>query len=648
MEADKDNEGGLADGASISLRGGNSRVLGAILSITILALFARFVFLGERVAHWDEARVVYWILQYMETGEFSYKPIIHGPFVQQTTRLTLALFGRTDFAMRAVVALVGGLSPVAAWLFRERLRDAEVVALALFLAANPVLLYYSRFLRSDIPVAVFMLVGLGFFVRLLDTHKARYLYAGVAAVALGIASKENALLYLVTWVGALVLLADHRLFLNRGLPERWRTTLNTVIEVPHIAYQSVRGRSLPNGGQAMVDAHVKQAVQAAKWWGKSGPVAIIVFLVLIVAFYAPRAGAAGGVGLDTALTTGNISMLTDVIEQSTLGTWEEMVSAWTNPSKRDHPYLPYLEHFVKVLFAGASALVALSVFGFLADRYTGTQPRDLIAFGFYTGAVSVLGYPIATDIKAPWLTVHVIVPLSIPAAAGVGLLYRKSRSALANGNRTKTAAIALILMLVAGQVGYVAVESVYLNEQADSNELVQYAQPGGNLHPAIESMETIANHNRGPDVLLFGNWLVDGESANETQFAPACAQWFNALPLPWYLVRSDINVVCAADESQLARFDGKYPPVVIARTNGPQPNSADSHNISAYLSGYQSKSYLIRSHSEKVTFFINRSVLTQTETRIRMNSSRDTNSYERWQDKYETAGPLSANVGVMR
>lgn len=41
------------------------RLQRAIVVITAVVLVARLVFLGQRVAHFDEGRVGYWTLQYM-------------------------------------------------------------------------------------------------------------------------------------------------------------------------------------------------------------------------------------------------------------------------------------------------------------------------------------------------------------------------------------------------------------------------------------------------------------------------------------------------------------------------------------------------------------------------------------------------------
>lgn len=188
------------------------RVAAAVVAIVVLALLARLLALGGRVAHYDEARVAWWTLDQMRTGRFQYRHIIHGPFLQHVNTHVFSLLGPSDFAARLVPALVGGLLPLSALLFRAHLRGSEVVALALLLAFDPILLYNSRFSRSTVLVAAFMFVVFGLFVRALDARDVRYAHAGVVFAALGFTTKENAVVYVLVWVGATALLVDHRLF----------------------------------------------------------------------------------------------------------------------------------------------------------------------------------------------------------------------------------------------------------------------------------------------------------------------------------------------------------------------------------------------------------------------------------------------------
>src|SRR6056297_3175322 len=99
----------------------------AVLLVVAAGLVARLLFLGQRVAHFDEGRVAYWALNYLETGEISYRYIVHGPLAQYADAWVFALLGANDFTMRLFVAVIGALLPLSALLFRQRLRDTETV-----------------------------------------------------------------------------------------------------------------------------------------------------------------------------------------------------------------------------------------------------------------------------------------------------------------------------------------------------------------------------------------------------------------------------------------------------------------------------------------------------------------------------------------
>ena len=43
----------------------DDRTVRLVVAVTVLALLARFVLLGSRVAHYDEGRVAWWGLDYL-------------------------------------------------------------------------------------------------------------------------------------------------------------------------------------------------------------------------------------------------------------------------------------------------------------------------------------------------------------------------------------------------------------------------------------------------------------------------------------------------------------------------------------------------------------------------------------------------------
>jgi uncharacterized protein (TIGR03663 family) len=525
-----------------------------LVGVAVVALAARLFLLDLRIAHWDEGRVGYDVLRYMATGAWEYRPIVHGPFLPHVNKVVFSVLGANDYTMRLVPAVVGGLFPLSAWLYREHLRRVEVVALAVLFAVEPLLFYYSRFMRNDVLVAAFAFTALGLYVRLYDTGKHRYLYAGTFFLALAFTGKENAVIYPVTVFGGLVLLLDHRLFLARGGDAEWTDVLRDYLEWA--------ARGLWRLRLAIV-------------------VAAVEFLVIFVFFYAPRESAVGGLGLWGALA--NPAQLPDLVAAATYnpepcsipgpespsaycdGALEKAYNSWFSGTHQDHAYLPYLGHYLKVLFLASGGLVLLAVVGFLADRFGGERPRDLVALGFYWGFVSVLGYPIAMDIQAGWSVVHAVVPLAIPAATGIAIFFDWGQEALERDDRVSVVLSVLVLVLLVGQLPNVAVHAGYVSPQGTDNVLVQYAQPEGDMHPALEAVHVAARENEGTDVVWYSEhfYVADESSADRL---PAGGNWYNRLPMPWYLELFDAEVDSTENATELAEMvEGERPPVVITR-----------------------------------------------------------------------------------
>lgn len=628
------------------------RTLLAVLAVTLVALAARLVSLGWRIAHQDEGRVADWTLHYMRTGTWEYRPIIHGPFIPHVNGVVFTLFGASDFTMRLVPALVGGLLPLSAWLLRDRLRKREVVGVAVVLAANPVLLYYSRFMRSDMLLAGFAFLAFALAVRAIDTGRARYLYASGLVFGLAMATKENVLLYPLCWVGAVALILDHRLILRQ---RDWLDQLRNV-------------------GQHLV--------AVGRNWGVYILGALAIWFVTSVAFYAPKPAL-----YDALLAPGQ---LPGVLDRAIVGSWQKFAGQWADPDARAHAYLSFAEPFWEVMYTAALPASLLAVLGFLLDRYSGAGYRPVVAVAFYWGAASVLGYPLVMDIVAAWSNVHAIVPLAIPAGVGLAAVFGRARRAIdAVGRRravgttagflatgwaamtvssrgvgaiaagepvaivagilllglftigfvlldpqlsgptlateTLVAGILAAMLLTAGlQTASVAAEDVYREPQGPNNILVQYAQPAGEMQETLGEIERIAaTHTDGPDVLFYGE--VDGGEyffytpadffRDDERYGPDAPDandawpawdtpapgWFSRLPFPWYTGQFGADVTSTTDARDLA--DGA-PPVVIAYAEDDTETHNSAADIAPYLDGYERHRYQLYQAAEPIVIFV--------------------------------------------
>jgi len=606
--------------ADPGLRGGRRRTLSALLAITALSLVARLVGLGARIFHWDEGRVGYWILRYAESGLWEYRPIVHGPFLYHVNKYVFAAIGASDFSARLVVALIGGVLPLAAWLFRDHLEDAELVGLGLFLAANPVLLYYSRFMRNDVLLATFMLFALGFFVRAIDTGSAWYLYPGTLSFALGFTTKENAIIYPLCWAGAVVLLFDHRLLLAARRPARRFESARESepeSESETRSRESIVGDGGVPGGvprtsrREIAAAYARATLRGLRRW--VGPLALsaLLFLAVVVAFYAPRT-AGEGVGFGAALS--DPTVWPALVEETLVGTGEAVYDLWIAGGHQDHAYLPYLGDYLETMLYGAATLSLLAVVGFLADRYSGEGPRDFVSLAFYWGFVSVLGYPIVTDIQAPWATVHAIVPLAVPAAVGAALLYRWGRDAVRSGDVVGISLAVVILVLAAGTTAATAADLAYLHPTDQENdELVQWAQPADDLEPVLETVDDVAARNSGTDVLFWGTthptsdeqlFYMENESS-DLQPSPE-GGWYDRLPLPWYLERYDAVTASTPPDANPETALSNPPPVVIAY-------EWDRDEVEPHLEGYAAYEREFKLWDEDIVIFVDESRLDRSQ-----------------------------------
>jgi uncharacterized protein (TIGR03663 family) len=428
--------------------------------VVVLAVLARLAFLGARTAHWDEARVAHWVVHYDEFGHFAYRPIIHGPLVQHVDQVLVSVLGATDFIIRLPVALIGAALPATAYLFREHLDRDEVVAMALFLAANSVMLYYSRFMRSDILVATFMFAGLGMLVRYYDTRRVRYLYAFGALAALGFASKENAVIYVLTWAGAAALLLD--VGLHR--PHTYRTGLERVrnSRVGRLGHLIVGLLLVPLDGTSALRSRLRTPRASARRYLRTAAHfagAALVFLAVVVFLFAPRGDGLAGIYLGE-VPPGQVTVGTGLWEAlgrplafpgyavdvlSYAGweyvTWFGRGAAASSDSFLD-TFVSFFGQYLEVLLLNATAVGVFALFGFLYERYASPRSRNIVMLAGYAGLASIVGYPLGTDVFGAWIVVHTVVPLSVPAAVGVARVYRWGRAAAHRGDPVSAALFA--------------------------------------------------------------------------------------------------------------------------------------------------------------------------------------------------------------
>jgi len=532
-----------------------------VVAVAVVALLVRLVGLGARPFHWDEARVGYWTLRSLAVGVYEYRPVAGGPFLPIVARWLFSVVGASDALARLPVALVGGALPLAALLFRdaalqptasrgfaERAVDAdhdsegrlstpprersplgldglETISLAILLGFAPPLLYYSRVFRGDLPLAAFALVALGCFHRARARDSRRALYAGAVAFGIALTTSGFVLAVLGCWLVALVLVFDEG-----------------------------RVRGDPPG---VLLGRACRVVRNLTAWAVPVLRAVLVTVGVALFFYVPR----GVVDFTrpgtilTALYQGSVGAVNQFLAVRVLGRHAPPTHL------NDHALLPFVRGNLVVLVVTALPVVALALWGFLRERYRG-RSRPAVSFGAYWAGVGLLVFPAATEVNEPWVVVHVLVPLTLPAAVGLAALWRYARQGVAAGDAVRVATAVLLLSATGLHTGLVVADEVY-DAPAPEDDLPGFAQPDVELRPAMKSASTAIIGNDGVDVLYVGErFFLSTESVVERPPVPADARdAFSArLPLAWYTERMGAET---ASVSSAETVPESLPPVVV-------------------------------------------------------------------------------------
>ena len=148
--------------------------------------------LDGRVMHYDEAIHLHYAWKLARGIEFLHSPWMHGPLQVEMVAVFIKVLGDTDFVARLPYALFGVILVVLPYFLRRQIGDWGAICAAVILAFSPSLLYFSRFGRNDILMAVWALLLLIFLWRYSQSSRRRHLLGAAAVTALMLASKETA------------------------------------------------------------------------------------------------------------------------------------------------------------------------------------------------------------------------------------------------------------------------------------------------------------------------------------------------------------------------------------------------------------------------------------------------------------------------
>ncbi len=164
----------------------------AYLILIAAALSMRLWDLGAQALHHDESLHATYAWYLFQGRGYVHDPMMHGPFQFSGTAIMFLLFGDSEFTTRLLPALFGTALVGLPVLLRGHLGRYGALATSVLLTVSPTMLYFSRFARNDIYMAVWALALVAVMWRYLDTRRLRYLVWASVILALALASKETA------------------------------------------------------------------------------------------------------------------------------------------------------------------------------------------------------------------------------------------------------------------------------------------------------------------------------------------------------------------------------------------------------------------------------------------------------------------------
>ena len=169
----------------------------------VLLLFAatlRLYDLGARVISHDESLHTYYAWELSQGRGFEHTPLMHGPLQFHVVAFTYFLFGDSDFTSRIPSAIFGIVAVGLFWYFRDIFGRVGALVAAGLITISPMMLYYSRYVRNESLVVVWVLIMLLAIVRYFHDSHPKWLYVLAGAMALNHATKEVAFLYDAVWM----------------------------------------------------------------------------------------------------------------------------------------------------------------------------------------------------------------------------------------------------------------------------------------------------------------------------------------------------------------------------------------------------------------------------------------------------------------
>ena len=432
--------------------------LSIIVTLAIIALTLRLLFLGERPFHHDESLDAWFSLRFLN-GEYNgYDPVYHGPLRFYLTAAIFWLFGITDITARLLAAIAGFILVFTPLLWRKHIGIVGTIGAMTLISVSPTMVYFSRFGRED---SLFLLLTTSFvifFIAFLVKPQGWHPTALFTTIILSMAIKESILLVIFLF-GVLTLflsIQESLSHIKQGALERF-PLLNSLL-IPVIGLLSLTLILIwigDSGGNETIikiasycgflllvtigmrvipttEKHHQPEVSILKslrepnlkQWSISLAIAGITFVALFTQlftnFSGPNTTSAPHGALRNGLTAG-------------FQYWSNQQSTGARGDSRWHYYL-------SMLVAYEWVILFIALFGIWKIIRQPTLFNQTIMWWALGGLIV---YSWAAE-RMPWLIIHILLPTII--IAGLGIQHVWEAASTQKSRRKITYFVAIILL----------------------------------------------------------------------------------------------------------------------------------------------------------------------------------------------------------
>ena len=395
--------------------------------IFLVALVFRCWGLGDRAFHHDEYLHIQYSWNLANGHGFQHNPLMHGPFQFLLNAVVFDLFWASDVLARVSYAIAGAILVFLPYFLRNYVGMIPSLVISLMLAFSPSLLYFSRFARNDIYMALWTVILFILIWKYLKDNKDRYLFLSSAVLAFLYATKETA--YIVTAIFAAFLFVVaapeilavifRRMKLSEFSPASSCLLLLTTLMLPQWSaiigiVQGPIGVILVNGDGALgligwpvgtgifwvagiISATIILSIAIGlRWRWKTWLVCAVIFYVIWATLY-------------TTFFTNIGGLFT--------GIWQGL-GYWVAQQGVERGGQPWYYYFV----TGSVYELLPILFSVLAICYYLRKMDMLGAFLVFWSIATFIAYTYAGE-KMPWLLVNVTLPLIFLSGKFIGDIF---------------------------------------------------------------------------------------------------------------------------------------------------------------------------------------------------------------------------------